>query len=186
MAITKRRMTVEEFLELPEEKPYLELVDGEVVQKPVPQEEHGWLQSILAELFNGFGRRRKIAAALTELQGIYGRDVLLPDVAVYRWERLPRTAEGRLANVHGGPPDIAIEIVSPGQSVAQMIAKCRRYLANGVRIALVVDPQTESVTLLRPDRSVTTLRGGDRIDLDAILPGFELTVRELFDTLRLD
>jgi len=43
MAITGRRLTAQEFLELPEEKPYLELIDGEVVQKPLPQEQHGFL-----------------------------------------------------------------------------------------------------------------------------------------------
>ena len=186
MAITERRLTAEEFLKLPEQRPNIELIDGKVVQKPLGQEQHGALQAILATLFNQFGRATKVAMALTELRGRFGQDVLLPDVAVYRWERLPRTAEGELANVYQGPPDIAVEIVSPDQSGREIIAKCQRYLANGVQITLVVNPKQRSVTLGRVDESLTTLRGSDRIDLDDVLPGFELTVQELFDILRLD
>ena len=183
MTIT-RRMTPEEFLKLPEEKPYLELIDGVVVQKVSPQEQHAWVQSMLSTLINQFGVPRKLAGALSELRGRFGRDVLLPDVAVYRWERLPRTPDGKLANRYESPPDIAIEIVSPDQRINELIRKCRRYLANGVPIALVVDPETEVIVRCLPDGSVTTLRGDDRVDLDSVLPGFELTPRALFDTLR--
>jgi Uma2 family endonuclease len=183
MAITGRRLTVEEFLKLPEDKPYLELIDGEVTQKAVPQDEHAWLQAVLVEMINVFARRRRLAAALTELQKRFGEDILLPDVAVYRWQRLPRDAGGRLTNTYQVPPDIAIEIVSPSQSVAEMVAKCRRYLAHGVPIALVVDPDTEAITVCDVDRHAT-LHDDERVDLDSVLPGFELTPRALFDTLR--
>jgi Uma2 family endonuclease len=184
MVSTGQRLTAEEFLKLPEQKPYLELIDGEVVQKPLPQEQHGWLASVLGELINVFARRRKLAAAFVELRGRFGRDVLLPDVAVYRWERLGRDAARKLTNTYQGPPDIAIEIVSPDQTVGEMVAKCRRYLANGVAVALVIDPDAEVIILCHLDGTTTTLRDDDRVDLDSVLPGFELTPRALFDTLR--
>ena len=127
---------------------------------------------------------RKLAAALSELRGRFGNDVLLPDVAVYRWERLPRTPDGKLANRYEGPPDVAIEIVSPDQSVSEMVDKCRRHLAHGTRIALAIDPDSEVIVRCLPDGSATTLRGSDRVDLDSVVPGSELTPRALFDTLR--
>ena len=183
---TTRRLTAEEFLKLPEEKPALELVDGMVVQKVSPQEQHSALQTGFAEAVNAFGRLRRVALALPELRGRFGAEVLVPDVAVYRWERLPRTAAGELANVYQGPPDVAVEIVSPEQSIGEMVAKCRRYIAEGVSIALVVDVDHRTVTRLDEHGSQTVLRGDDRIDPNAVLPGFELTVRDLFDTLRVD
>lgn len=186
MAITGRRLTADEFLELPEEKPYLELIDGEVVQKPLPQEQHGSLALDLGATFNSYARPRKLGWAFTELRGTFGADVLLPDVSVYRWARVPRTADGKVANVYQGPPDIAVEIVSPDHTVGEMVGKCRRYVVHGVEIALAVHPEREIVIRLRPDGTETTLRGDDRIDLDAVLPGFELTVRELFDMLRIE
>ena len=185
MAIT-RRMTAEEFLRLPEEKPYLELIDGEVRQKVSPQEQHGSLQVDLAAAINGYARPRKLGWAFAELRGRFGEDVMLPDVSVYRWDRIPRDARGRVANLYAGPPDVAVEIVSPDQSVREMVDKCRRYLAHGVEIALTVDPDAESVVRVHPDGATTTLRDDDRIDLGPVLPGFELTVRHLFDMLRVE
>ena len=186
MAITERRLTLEEFLELPEEKPYLELWDGVVRQKVAPQWLHGGFQSMLAVLINQFARPRKLAWAFTEIREASGRDSLVPDLGVYRWERIPRTAAGRLTNAPPVPPDIAIEIISPGQSVAELIDKGRRYLSHGVAIVLVVHPEGETVIRLAADGSLTTLRGDDRIDLNGVLPGFELTVRALFDTLQME
>src|SRR5215208_4480233 len=184
MTAVQRRLTLEEFLELPEESPALELIDGAVSQKVAPQWLHGWFQSILVMLINQFAGPRHLAWAFPEIREAFGRDSLVPDIGVYRWERIPRTAEGRLINAPPTPPDIAIEIISPGQSVAELVRKGRRYLTHGVQIVVVVHPEAESVTLVRSDGSTATLRE-DRIDLDAVLPGFELTVQALFDTLQL-
>ncbi len=186
MATEQRQLTPEEFLELPEEKPYRELIDGRIVPKVSPQEHHGLLVGELVAAINQHARPGKLALAFVELRGIFGPDVLLPDVSVYRWERLARDASGKLANVYVGPPDIAVEIVSPSQTVGEMIAKCRRYLANGVPVALVIHAAAVAVVRMLPDGSMATLRGDDRIDLSPLLPDFEMTVQDLFDTLRLD
>jgi Uma2 family endonuclease len=185
MAITQR-MTLEQFLELPEEKPALELIDGVVVQKVAPQWEHSVLQFQVARLFNVFAQPLKLAFAVPELRASYGRDSLVPDVAVYRWERIPRNELGEVVSDPPETADIAVEIVSPSQRVRDLVDKCRRYIANGTSIALVVDPETRVVVRLGPDGRVETLRGNDRIDLDLVLPGFRLTVQELFAMLRLD
>ena len=76
-----------------------------------------------------------------------------------------------------------VEIMSPAQSVREQAEKCRWYVANGVRIALLVDSERERVTVFRPDAEPRTLRGTDRIDLDDILPGFQLSIDELFAAL---
>lgn len=186
MAITERRLTLDEFLALPEESPALELIDGVVRQKVAPQWLHGLLQIRVGPLINEYALPRKLAVAFSEIREAHGRDSLVPDIGVYRWERIPRTATGRLTNAPPIPPDIAIEIISPGQTVAEMIDKGRRYLDHGARIVVIVDPGPETVTLLHAGGGPTTLRGEDRIDLEAVLPGFELTVRALFDTLQLD
>jgi Uma2 family endonuclease len=177
-------MSLEEFLKLPEEKPYLELYQGVVRQKVSPKGQHSALETDLAGFINYFGRPRRIARAFTELRGIYGRFALVPDVAVYRWSRITRLPDGTIANDFDDPPDIAIEIVSPGQRVGDLEEKCRWYLEHGVEIAMLVNPLASWVRLYRQDGITATLRGDERIDLDSVLPGFELTVQALFDTLR--
>jgi Uma2 family endonuclease len=186
MTVGQRRLTLEEFLELPEESPALELIDGMVTQKVAPQWLHGRLQYGAAAIINGFAEPRKLALAFPEIREAHGRDSLVPDIGVYRWERIPRTATGRLTNAPPLPPDIAIEIISPGQTVAEMVDKGRRYLDHGVEIVVIVNPGPETITLLHAGGGPTTVRGEDRIDLEAVLPGFELSVRALFDTLQLD
>ena len=71
--------------------------------------------------------------------------------------------------------------MSPDQSVTSLIRKCQEYLAHGAQIALVVDPDDEAILAFRPGQPVRVLQGDDRIDVDDVLPGVTLTVRELFD-----
>ncbi len=187
MAITQqRRLTLEEFLELPEEKPAFEYVEGVVSQKVSPQGEHSVVQYGFAEHVNRFARPKKLAWAFPELRATWAGASPVPDVSVYRWERIPRTPAGRVANVFREPPDIAVEIRSPGQRRAGQVERCRWYVAHGVLIALLADPRDESVTRFQEGTPERVLRGSDRIDLDDVLPGFELTVKDLFGALDLD
>ena len=107
----------------------------------------------------------------------------MPDVAVYRWERIPCDDRGRVADDFLLVPDIVVEIVSPKQSVNSLVQRYVRFLERGAQAALLINPDDESVRLFRPDHPVAVLRGAEPIDLDAILPGLELTVQELFDSL---
>ena len=178
-----RRMTLEEFLKLPEEKPYLELREGIVTQKVPPQEQHAFLEAGLIDLINTFGRRRKLAMAIPELRCYLGNSYLVPDLAVYRWDRLRRRPDGRVEDVYVGPPDIVVEILSRGQRLGDLVDKCRFYVAHGVPIVLLIHPVSEWIRVFRADGSDTTLRGNDRIDLNSVPPGFDLTVRMVFATL---
>jgi Uma2 family endonuclease len=185
MAVTEKPMTLEEFLKRPEKKPALEFEDGTVTQKVSPRGRHSVLQSSVAEYINRFARPRKLAFAFTELRATYAGVSLVPDVSIFRWSRIPRTDAGIVADDFWEPPDIAIEIVSPQQSVNRLMRRCLRFNEDGVAIALLVDPRDESVIDFRPGAPPRALRGNDQIDLTEVAPGLGLTVRELFDSLRL-
>src|SRR5438132_11511945 len=99
MAITERRLTLDEFLALPEEEPALELEpDGTVTQKVSPKGQHSTLQSALLKLFDAFAEPKKLAKAFPELRFAIGRASNVPDVAVYLWNRIPRDAHGEVSN----------------------------------------------------------------------------------------
>ncbi len=185
MAVTQQRLTLEEFLKLPEKKPALEFEDGEVTQKVSPKGPHPVLQAIVAELFNRSLRPRKLALAMTELRTTFAGASRVPDTAVYRWERIPRRPGGKVDYDFREPPDIAIEIISPGQGPNRLIRRCQRFLEEGVRTVLLVDPEDESIAVFRAD-GTRTFRGTERIDLGDVIPGFTLDIRELFDALNLD
>ena len=184
--IVGRRMSLDEFLELPETRPAFEYVKGVVTQKVAPQGRHVFLQLNFANLVNSVTQPPKLALALPELRTTYGGLSRVPDVAIYLWHRIPRSPNGEIADRFTEPPDIAVEIVSPGQTATDLVSKCIWYVKNGVKIALIADPDERTVLRFRPDALPDALTGDDRIDLDEVLPGFELTVNELFSSLILD
>jgi Uma2 family endonuclease len=182
MAISQR-LTLEEFLALPEEEPALEFEGGRVTQKVSPQGKHSTLQLEVANRFNQFAVPHKLAKAFPELRTTFGGYSRVPDISVYLWERIPVDLSGKVADEFREPPDIAVEIVSPGQSVNALVRRCLWFVENGVRAAVLLDPSDESALVTRPGGTIIGLHGADQIDLRDILPGFELTVQELFDSL---
>lgn len=186
MAVETRTCTLEEFLKLPEEEPELEFIDGRITQKVSPKTHHSALQADLIKRIDRAGLQARLARAFPELRATFAGESRVPDVAVFRWERIPRDASGRLINDVTVPPDIAIEIASPDQSVNWLIRRCFWYVANGVDLALLIDPVDESVAAFRPGSPPELRRGDDCIDLGDVLPGFELTVDELFAALRVE
>ncbi len=102
---------------------------------------------------------------------------------MFRWDRLQYKANGEFAEDVSEPPTIAVEIVSPSQSVTALVRRCIWYVENGVEIAVLVDPADRSVVLFRPGQNPSVLTGDDAIRLDGVLDDFPLTVRELFARL---
>ena len=186
MAISQEQLTLDEFLTLPEQEPPLEFEEGKAKPKVSPKGRHSTLQGEVYERLSRFGRPARLARAYTELRVTFAGRSVVPDVVVYTWERVPRTAEGRVADDFLIPPDIAVEIVSVGQAVNALVRRCLWYVENGVRVAVLVDPDDESILVFRRDASPLALRGTDRIDLDEVLPGFESTAQELFESLNAD
>jgi Uma2 family endonuclease len=149
-----------------------------------PRGQHSALQAELIKRLDQSGLPRKVARAFPELRATFAGASRVPDIAVYRWDRIPRDESGRIANDFFDPPDIAIEIVSPEQSVNALVRRCLWYVAHGVHVALLVDPADESVVGFRSDGRLSAWHAQDKIDLSEVLPDFELTVEELFTALR--
>ncbi len=185
MAQVRTRMTLEEFLALPEEEPALEYEDGEMTQKVSPNIWHSFVQTGIVEWINGFARPRKLARAGTELRATFPHASRVPDVAVYVWDRIPRDDTGKiLFTTAAAPPDIAIEVVAPGQRINAVIRRLLAYVADGVRVAISVDPDDESVVVVRPDTMPLALRGEEVLDLGDVVDGLQTPVARLFDALR--
>lgn len=183
MAIPRHGLTLEEFLALPEEKPALEFIDGLVTQKPMPGGHHSALRTDFMMRIGEFARPRRLAMVFPEVTCVYDGAATVPDISVCRWERIPVDARGRIADEYLDVPDLAIEITTPERGVEAAAHRCEWYLAHGIRIAVLVDAQGESVRIFRPGQPPQTLHNQDRIDLDEVLPGFELTVADLFQAL---
>jgi Uma2 family endonuclease len=100
-----------------------------------------------------------------------------PDLAFLPLERYRATAHDPM---YPGAPDLAVEVLSPSDSTSEASAKAREYLDAGSRAVWIVDPELKTVTVLRPGRPPRPFGVGDTITGEDILPGFELSVAELF------
>lgn len=102
-----------------------------------------------------------------------------PGVAVVRRERMPggRGAEGWLE----GAPEIAVEVVGDGQSLAEILQKALDYLAAGAGLVWVLDPETQRVVVVSPPDRIRILDSGATLDGGEVLPGFSCAVSELFE-----
>lgn len=185
MALAPRPVTLEEFLRLPEEKPAFEFEDGRIIQKVSPKGRHSSIQATITEFVNHFGRSRRVAFAFPELRTTFAGHSHVPDSAIYRWQRIPKTSEGTICDDFLVPPDVAVEIASPDQSVNALVRRCLWYVANGVGAALLVDQTDRSVLIFRAEHLPRILLGADRIDLSDVLPGFDIIVQDVFDSAEL-
>ncbi|HLH22916.1 MAG TPA: Uma2 family endonuclease [Chloroflexota bacterium] len=187
MAIARQHLTLAEFLTLPETKPALEYhSDGGVSQKVAPRPKHSRLRGILVTRFAVFAESRRLAMALPELRTTFAGASHVPDIAVFAWDRLPLDESGELADECRTPPDVAIEIVSPGESAPALARRCQWYVAHGVRLAVLIDPRPRAkpVRIFRPGAAPITLDLSGEIDFGAVVPDLRIGVADLFNALR--
>jgi Uma2 family endonuclease len=178
----KTPLTLTEFLELPETKPALDFLRGEMTQKPMPKGEHSWLQAKICETVNAAVEPQKIALAFPELRCTFGGGSIIPDVSVFRWEKIPRKVSGRIAADFRIPPDWAIEILSSGQSGTQVLEKLFHCIEHGTELGWLLDPKEDSIWTILPGQRVQILNGKTKLPVLEGIP-LQLTVKQVFDWL---
>lgn len=124
--------------------------------------------------------------ALTELRcNINGRS-FVPDISVFTWERISKTATGRIANRIDTYPDWMIEILSPEQSTNKVFKKIMVCLEVGTQLVWLVDPEDESVLVFKPQQFPEMKSEGDKLPVLESLSMLELSAGELFSWLSLN
>jgi Uma2 family endonuclease len=166
-------LTLAEFLQLPETKPASEYIDGHIIQKPMPKGRHSRLQGKLCATVNQVAENAKIAYAFPELRCSFGGRSIVPDVAVFRWERIPFTTEGSVPDNFDLPPDWTIEILSPEQRPNKVLGNMLHCLEHGSQLGWFVDPDDLSILYLRPQQQPTLCRSEQRLP---VFPDLELTL----------
>jgi Uma2 family endonuclease len=181
---TSTEISLDNFLKLPETKPASELINGHIIQKPMSQGEHSTIQTDLVEAINRVVKAPKIARAYTELRCLCGRNVVVPDIAVFYWDRIPMTESGRVANRFEIQPDWTIEILSPEQSQTVVMAKILNCLANGTKLGWLIDPAESAIVVIFPDSRVDIFDGERQLP---VLEGIDLalTPSQIFGWLQL-
>src|SRR6478672_1954098 len=104
-------LTLEEFLQQPETKPASEYIEGQIIQKPMPQGKHSSIQGELVPAINAVIKLQRVGRAFPELRCTFGDRSTVPDISVFTWQRIPRDQNGEVANTFAIAPNWTIEIL---------------------------------------------------------------------------
>lgn len=180
MVITKNRLTLQEFLELPEGDLTYELIDSQAVSKMAPKRFHSRLTGTIYTLLTQWCQNNgevgiEWAVILKRNQQDW---VPVPDLLYISRDRLPQdNIEDQACPT---PPELVIEIISPGQTLGDLVAKATAYLQAGVLRVWLVDGHNRSITVFYPDAPPLTKKGSDQLS-DSAFSDLSLTPDEIFN-----
>lgn len=159
-----------------------ELVRGRLIEIAPASWGHGSSGSEALLLIGPFVKRRNLGLVFTAETGFcLTRDpdtIRAPDVAFVRAERIPTT--GDRSGFFAGPPDLAVEIVSPNDRFAEIVEKVNDYLKAGTLEVWVIDPRKRAITVHVADALPRVLGEGETLADSRALPGFAEPVASFF------
>ncbi|NDJ17308.1 Uma2 family endonuclease [Myxacorys almedinensis] len=178
-------VTLEEFLKLPETKPASEYINGQIIQKSMPQGKHSKLQEELVGGINGAVKSNRIAYAFPELRCTFGGRSTVPDVAVFTWKRIPLDENGDIVNVFASAPDWTIEILSPEQSQTRVTSNIVHCLHHGTQLGWLIDPGEKLLLVYAPDQLVDVFEAETEVlTVPEFAKDLQLTLGDLFGWLK--
>jgi len=160
---------------------HCELIRGELVMMSPAGFDHGGIAGNIALALGVFVKPRFLGTVVTAETGFrIARDpdtVRAPDVAFVRADRIP---PGGVKGFFQGPPDIAVEVVSPNDRASEVTAKAQDWLQAGCPLVWVVDPETRTVSVYRSRKEIAILTAADTLTGGDVLPEFSVLVAEIF------
>lgn len=182
MTTTLQRSTASELFEMPHDGFRYELVQGEL-RKMSPS--GGEDAIIIGRLTMRLGQH----VEANNLGLYFGAEcgfklssdpdtVRAPDLAFVSHGNIPAT--GIAKSFWPGAPDLAVEVLSPGDTYSEVNEKVENWLEAGTRAVWIVDPRRRSVSVYRSMTDVTHLSEGDEVDGGEVVPGFRCKVSEIF------
>ena len=162
-----------------------EIVNGELIDVGNSGALHGYVCSLLLAALASYSLSKKLGVVLDSSTAFKMKNGnrRSPDISFFAKKRLQGMTElpsGFLA----GAPDLAVEVLSPGNTVEEIHEKLVEYFENGTRLAWVIHPSEHFALVYRcaqePDR---LLKSVDCLDGEDVIPGFTLPVADLFQKL---
>jgi Uma2 family endonuclease len=181
MSTQARLITAEDLWNMPGDQ-RRELVRGELRVMAPSGFDHGAIITNLAFLLTKHVREHKLGLVLGAETGyVLARkpDVVRGvDVSFVRGDRVP--SSGRTVKFFEGGPDLAVEVLSPGDSAEEIEEKVDDYLNSGTPLMWVVNPRRRTITVHRAGRDPQVLRENDSVDGEDVVPGFSCKVADAF------
>lgn len=181
----EKLVTAEKFLSQFGSDSGVELVNGKIVRSSMPRAEHGYVMLEAGVIFREWIKQKKLG--WTMVGDTFIRTSQNPDsyrgadiafLSFKKWPRKNGIPQGALEI----PPELVIEIKSPTDRWGNIQIKIGEYLNAGVRVVIVLDPETESASVHRQDELHQLIHNGDSLTISDVLPGFEVPVKRFFES----
>lgn len=176
-----RTIADEELLHLPEDGNRYEVVDGELVVSPGAGLRHERIIIRLARRLGAFAEEHRLGDVLGSslLYKLPSGNRRGPDLSFIRADRmatlLPETVFPELA------PDLAVEVLSPSDSLPRVLAKVSEYLQAGVRLVWLIDPENRRAAACRSLTGIRDIGPDGALDGEDVVPGFCCALSEILD-----
>jgi Uma2 family endonuclease len=168
--------------ELPE---HFEIIKGRIVEMAPAAQDQGFTAGDMIVILGSYVRSKNLGRITAGELGFKLKAdpviVCCPDLAFISKDRVP-PKENR-TGYFDGAPDLAIEVVSPGNTISEINDKVALYLGAGSKLVWVVNPEREEVQIFRPGDHITSeiLRAEDEISGEEVIKGFSCRVAEFFE-----
>ncbi len=181
MATTKELVTAEELLCMPDDGFRYELIRGELRKMPPAGTDHGAYAENVSFSLSAHAREHNLGRMYIAETGfrLAADHVRVPDTAFIRRERVKPT--GETPGFFPGPPDLAVEVISPSDRYSEVEEKVADWLDAGTQAVVVVDPRRRTVKVHRSVTDAAVLTEDDTLAVDDIVPGWTMPVREIFE-----
>jgi Uma2 family endonuclease len=158
-----------------------ELWDGVLVEKPMGYYESLVATVLITKLWEFVSRLDLgIVLAPDGIVRILPGQIRAADVAFVSWRHFPNR-ELPAGQVLAVPPDLAVEVLSPSNTQAEMKRKLREYFEAGVRLVWLIDPDQKTAVTYRSAEDAAPIAADETLDGGDVLPGFTLSLAELFE-----
>jgi len=183
MSISTSPVTADQLLRMPHDGNRYELIAGELKMMSPAGSEHGFVVVRLTLPLAQHVQEKGMGCVLGAETGFRIAEnpdtVRAPDISYVRKTRIP--SEGIPESFWPGPPDLAVEVVSPSDTFQQVDEKIKAWLAAGCLAVWVVDPRLRTVTVHRSATEITTCTEKDTLDGGDVVPGFRCPVKKIFE-----
>ena len=179
----KHRWTDAALMALPHGEFKYELLDGDLIMSPASLD-HGEMIIRLSMAIAGFVYEHELGAVYDGQTGfkLSPKNVLSPDISFVVTARIPPRPKKlpKKGRFFPGAPDLAVEVLSPGETSATINRKIELYFAHGTRLAWVIDPYSKAASVYHAPTPDTFLTAKDSLRGEGVLPDFRFALSTIF------